>query len=125
MTFGPNAMVHHDTDLFDLTVRTSHGTAVIHTTEHHPFWDETTHISTDADRLRAGHRLHTDDGTLASVVAVVVLPGSAPMWDLTVNHTHTFYIRTASTYVLVHNADPGMKCDLLLGAGPNAREGCL
>ena len=32
-------MVHHDTDLYDLTVKTSHGTEVIHTTSNHLFWD--------------------------------------------------------------------------------------
>ena len=31
--------VHHDTNLYDLTVKTSHGTEVIHTTASHLFWD--------------------------------------------------------------------------------------
>jgi ABC-2 type transport system ATP-binding protein len=32
-------LVHHDTDPHDLTVKTAHGTAVIHTTRNHLFWD--------------------------------------------------------------------------------------
>ena len=32
-------MVRHDTDLYDLTVKTGHGTAVIHTTSNHLFWN--------------------------------------------------------------------------------------
>jgi hypothetical protein len=32
-------LVHHDTDLFDLTVKTNGGTEVIHTTANHLFWD--------------------------------------------------------------------------------------
>ncbi|MFJ2606590.1 hypothetical protein ACIO13_16665 [Streptomyces sp. NPDC087425] len=36
---------------------------------------------------------------------------------------HTYYVLAGETPVLVHNATPGQKCDLTLGAGPNAREG--
>jgi hypothetical protein len=32
-------LLHHDTDLYNLTVKTSHGTQVIHTTSSHLFWD--------------------------------------------------------------------------------------
>jgi hypothetical protein len=32
-------LVHHDTDLYNLTVKTSTGTEVIHTTTSHLFWD--------------------------------------------------------------------------------------
>src|SRR5262249_17987902 len=32
-------LVNHDHNLFDLKVKTAHGTAVIHTTSNHPFWD--------------------------------------------------------------------------------------
>ncbi len=32
-------LVHHDTDLYNLTVKTSTGTEVIHTTSNHLFWD--------------------------------------------------------------------------------------
>jgi hypothetical protein len=32
-------MLQHDTDLYNLTVKTSRGTAVIHTTSRHLFWN--------------------------------------------------------------------------------------
>ncbi len=35
-------MVHHDTNLYDLTIRANGRTAVIDTTSNHPFWDATT-----------------------------------------------------------------------------------
>jgi RHS repeat-associated protein len=91
--------VNHDTDLYDLKVKTSHGVQVIHTTSNHLFWDPyLDHGWTPANHLKPGERLKTADGTLAIVVG-----GSAPkvhdgwMWDLTVpgNNDHDFYVLTA------------------------------
>ena len=31
-------LLHYDTDLYDLTVKTAHGTAAIHTTSNHLVW---------------------------------------------------------------------------------------
>jgi len=114
-----NVSVHHDTDLMDLIVQAAGTTAILHTTEHHPFWDETRHAWTDTDHLTPGDRLHTDNGTTATVVATVALPASGDMWDLTVNHIHDFYVTTtlararaydvaaSGTSVLVHNTNCG------------------
>ena len=101
-------MVHRDTDLLDLTIQTATGRSVIHTTEHHPFYNDTTHTWTDAANLHPGDRLHTNTSITATVIAAVILPASGNMYDLTINHTHTFYVQASETPVLVHNAGVGL-----------------
>ena len=99
-------LVNHDTDLYDLTIRTTHGNTVIHTTSNHPFWDDATHTWIEAGKLHPGERLHTADGTEA-VVGGGVTPENTVgwMWDLTVSNDHDFYVIAGSTAVLVHNCD--------------------
>jgi len=107
-------LVHHDTDLYDLTVKTSHGTEVIDTTSSHLFWDPSLHYGwIPANHLKPGMHLKTPDGQTA-----VVVGGSTPavrdgwMWDLTVpgNNDHDFYViagQSRDAPVLVHNSDVG------------------
>jgi hypothetical protein len=106
-------LLHHDTDLYDLTVKTARGTAVIHTTTMHLFWDPSLdHGWIPAKHLKSGEKLKTPDGQSA-----VVVGGSTPavhdgwMWDLTVpgNNDHDFYVAVATTAVLVHNCTEGEK----------------
>ena len=119
-------LVHHDTNLYDLTVKTSHGTQVIHTTASHLFWDPSLdHGWIPANHLKKGEHLKTPDNWSAIVVG-----GSTPvvhdgwMWDLTVpgnndhdfyviaspqstsGSRHTYYVNAGSTPVLVHNDNP-------------------
>ena len=100
-------LVHHDTNLYDLTIKTGHRTQVIHTTSNHLFWDPYPHYGwIPANHLKQGMHLKTPDGQSA-----VVVGGSVPadhdgwMWDLTVpgNNDHDFYVAVAATAVLVHN----------------------
>ena len=105
-------MVHHDTDLYDLTVKTSHGTEVIHTTSNHLFWDPSLDYGwIPAKHLKTGEKLKTPDGATVTVVG-----GTVPkqhdgwMWDLTVpgNNDHDFYVVVTTTVaVLVHNCPTG------------------
>jgi len=101
--------VNHDTDLYDLRVKTSHGTETIHSTTNHLFWDPYPHYGwIPAKHLKPGMHLKTPDGQSA-----VVVGGSVPavhdgwMWDLTVpgNDDHDFYVTAGATAVLVHNID--------------------
>jgi RHS repeat-associated protein len=103
-------LVHHDTDLYDLTVRSRHRTAVIDTTSSHLFWDPSAHRWIKAGALKHGSYLRTSDGGTVTVVG-----GYAPrqhtgwMWDLTVpgNNDHDFYVVVTPTIaVLVHNCPP-------------------
>ena len=66
-------LLRHDTDLYDLTVKTAHGSAVIHTTSSHLFWAPTTGRWIKAAALKHGTHLRTP-GT----GSVTVLGGSAP-----------------------------------------------
>ena len=115
-------LVHHDTDLYDLTVRTGHPTAVIHTTRNHLFWDVTQGTWVKAAALNHGDHLRAATGQ----ASVTVAGGSTPavvtgwMWDLTVpgNNDHDFYIDTGTSAVLVHNED---NCPTNLGRGSTGR----
>jgi len=104
-------LLHADTDLYNLTVKTSHGTETIHTTTSHLFWDPSLDYAwIPANNLKPGMHLKTPDGQSA-----VVVGGSVPavhdgwMWDLTVpgDNDHDFYVAVAATAVLVHNCGDG------------------
>jgi hypothetical protein len=97
-------LVHHDTNLYDLTIETAHGKQVIHTTSNHLIWDTTTHTWVEAGKLHKGDHLLTADGTAATAVGGVT-PATTQgwMWDLTVDTLHTFYVEAGDTPVLVHN----------------------
>jgi len=58
-------LVHHDTDLYDLTVKTAHGTAVIHTTSSHLFWDPYLRQWIPANHLKKGEHLKTANAATA------------------------------------------------------------
>ena len=94
----------HDTDMADVVVRDGAGReATVHTTQHHRFWDDTKGGWIDAGALLAGDRLHSDDGSTTTVVAVRSWDAAQWMYDLTVDGVHTFYVRAGTNPVLVHN----------------------
>ena len=98
-------LVHHDTDLYDLTIKAGGRTAVIDTTRSHLFWDPTSRRWIKAAALKHGTHLRTPSGTDATVIG-----GHAPrhtsgwMWDLTITPSHDFYIDTTAADILVHNS---------------------
>jgi hypothetical protein len=99
--------LNEDTDLVDLAVVTGTGsTAILHTTQHHAFWDETQGGWTDAVNLQPGDRLHALDGQIETVTAVRLLTLLHPMYNLTVDTDHTYYVIAGATPVLVHNCPP-------------------
>jgi hypothetical protein len=99
-------LVHHDTNLYDLTVNTPHGKQIIDTTSNHLMWDLTTRTWVQAAHLHVGDKLLTADGSTATADG-----GQAPadstgwMWDLTVDNLHTFYVVAGEIPVLVHNSN--------------------
>ncbi len=58
-------LVHYDTDLYDLMVKTARGTEVINTTSNHLFWDPARHQWVKAASLKRGEHLLTANGTPA------------------------------------------------------------
>jgi len=107
--------VNHDTDLMDVTVRSGGTTSVIHSTQHHLFWDDTRKAWTEADRLHVGDRLRSGDGSITMIASTIDVAGAADMWDLTVQTAHDFYVVAAAAHVLVHN------CPSPLGRGSTGR----
>jgi RHS repeat-associated protein len=108
--------VNQDRDLTDVTVKVAGAgaAAVLHTTQHHPFWDQTASRWVLAADLAAGHTLHTDGGRVATVVAVqnYVDGDGRDMRDLTVADVHTYYVLAGETPVLVHNCETADPKDL-------------
>ncbi|QNJ93270.1 HNH endonuclease [Mycolicibacterium fluoranthenivorans] len=122
-------LVNHDTDLLDLTITNpADVTSVVHTTAKHPFYSpvraqaQTTGSTitglayattqapadtagwVDATDLRPGDQLATPFyDSAAHVAGHTQVAGTADMWDLTIETTHTFYIATPTANVLVHN----------------------
>ena len=113
---------NNDTDLTDITLTTTTTdprntanddpnaqnttTSVLHTTQHHPLWDETTSTWVHATNLTLGHKLHTTGagaGTTVTVTAVTNHPGNQDMRDLTIHEVHTYYVIAGNAPVLVHN----------------------
>jgi hypothetical protein len=100
--------LNRDTDLADVTVTDSKGQqAVLHTTQNHPFWDATTQQWTPAAQLQAGDILRTPHGDSARVAVVRSFAGLHDMYNLTVDHIHTYYVVAGDTPVLVHNTGCG------------------
>jgi len=97
--------LNRDTDLTDVTVTDAHGNkAVVHTTQHHLFWDLTRHTWIDAAQLPTGDVIQTLDGTPATIGGVHSFTNAHLMYDLTVDVTHTYYVVAGNTPVLVHNS---------------------
>jgi large repetitive protein len=100
-------LVHHDTNRYDLTVKTAHGTAVIDTTSNHLFWDATARRWVKAAALKYGTHLRTpSSGTATALGGYAPKDRSGWMWDLTIPGNHDFYIQAATTAILVHNDTP-------------------
>ncbi|MEV6345208.1 LamG-like jellyroll fold domain-containing protein [Actinoplanes sp. NPDC051851] len=104
----PVSVLHHhqDTDFADVTVRDDKTgkTTTVESTANHPFWNATTGEWTEAKDLKAGDKLRNADGESTQTVAAIKLwTGLKWMDDLTVNDIHTYYVRTGSSQVLVHN----------------------
>ena len=78
-------------------------TGTIIATEHHLFYNPTTHTWTRADRLTPGQPLQEPNGTTAHVAATVIAFGHPQVHDLTIATTHTYYVVAGLTPVLVHN----------------------
>ncbi|WP_282204266.1 polymorphic toxin-type HINT domain-containing protein [Kitasatospora fiedleri] len=116
----------NDHDFTDLTLKSAESPQekALTSTQHHPFWDVAANRWVQAGDLHPGDRLLLPDGTTALLTHTANRQTQPTIaYDLTVATTHTYYVLAGETPVLVHNATPSQKCDLTLGAGPNARAG--
>jgi RHS repeat-associated protein len=99
-------LVRHDTNRYDLKVRTTHGTAVIGTTSNHLFWDQAAKRWVKAAALKYGTHLRTPHGgKVTATGGYVPRDTTGWMWDLTIPGDHDFYIQAGPAAILVHNVD--------------------
>ncbi len=78
-------LVHHDTNRFNLTVRTLRGSSVIQTTRNHPFFDLTRHRWIKAAALKHRDCLRSSNGMSVTVVGGLTPANAAGwMWDLSI-----------------------------------------
>jgi hypothetical protein len=107
---------NQDTDLTDLTLADSKGSRItVHTTQHHPFYNNSFHAWIDASKLQPGDKLRSLTGDTITVVSARSFTGNQPMYNLTVDTDHTYYVLAGSAPVLVHNTngcDPAMLDDM-------------
>jgi RHS repeat-associated protein len=96
-------LVHHDTNRYNVAVKTGHHTAVIHTTSNHLFWDQDTGRWVRAGALTYGTRLRTPGGTATVTDGYQPRRHGGWMWDLTIRQVHDFYVQAANTAILAHN----------------------
>ncbi|HKS69502.1 MAG TPA: RHS repeat-associated core domain-containing protein, partial [Ktedonobacterales bacterium] len=75
-------------------------TEVIHTTASHP-WLTADHGWARAGTLHVGEAVRLLNGATATVVTLHSLPGAGPMWDLSLDATHTFAV--GEVQAVVHN----------------------
>jgi RHS repeat-associated protein len=98
--------LNQDKALTDLKVKAGGRETVIHTTQHHPFWNETKHRWVNAADLATRDRLVSADGRRGVVTEVRNFAGVQDMHDLKVAAVHTYYVLAGTTPVLVHNCGP-------------------
>ncbi|MFJ2191223.1 RHS repeat-associated core domain-containing protein [Kitasatospora sp. NPDC087861] len=73
-------------------------------TQHHPFWDETTQRWTNASELHPGDEVRTADNRTITVLTVRNHDTAPqPAYDLTITDLHTYYVLAGNSPVLVHN----------------------
>ena len=93
-----------DHNLVDLEIVDATGhRATIHTTDEHPFWDESTHSWVAAAKLTTEVELHSFEVGDARVVLARSFVSEMHMLNLTVDDLHTYYVLAGTTPVLVHN----------------------
>ncbi|WP_405598857.1 pre-toxin TG domain-containing protein [Streptomyces sp. NBC_01410] len=91
-TFVRLSVAGADGDVSDLT-----------STEQHRYWLPDRQAWVPAGELRAGDRLHTAEGTEATVTATERSDGRQATYDLDVSGIDSYYVRVGDQDVLVHN----------------------
>ncbi|GGT65671.1 RHS repeat-associated core domain-containing protein [Streptomyces purpureus] len=109
--------------LVDITTDTSPQTGPLTATTDHPFWVPSRGQWADAGDLKAGQWLQTSTGVWTQITAVRTRTGAGPVYNLTVDDLHTYYVLAGQTPVLVHNSNgwcgPGLRTASEAGISPN------
>ncbi|WP_147455060.1 polymorphic toxin-type HINT domain-containing protein [Saccharothrix australiensis] len=108
-------IVHSDEgDMTRLTVTGSDGaTGTVEATSWHPVWVDAESRFVDIGKLTPGQRLTSADGTQPTVSKVDRYHHFKPVYDLTVDGIHTYYVAADAIDILVHNCrKPGHTVDV-------------
>ncbi|GAA2692933.1 intein C-terminal splicing region/RHS repeat-associated core domain-containing protein [Actinosynnema pretiosum] len=110
-------LVHGDEgDMTELTVRAEDGSAgTVDATSWHPVWVNAQGQFVKIGDLKPGQRLTSADGTSPVVTDVRRYAHFEPVYDLTVEGVHTYYVVTGGVDFLVHNC--GRSVDELYASG--------
>ncbi|WP_327359126.1 polymorphic toxin-type HINT domain-containing protein [Streptomyces sp. NBC_01304] len=87
-----------------LSIATDDGIETLTATYEHPFWSPSEGAWVEAEELKAGMTLLTDDGDTVIVTANKPFTKHARTYNLTVDDLHTYYVLAGQTPVLVHNS---------------------
>jgi Pretoxin HINT domain len=82
-------LIHHDTNRYNLKIKTRGGTAVIHTTRNHRFWVPSLDKWVKAAALKYGTHLTAPTGTTTATGGRNAYTRTGWMWDLTIPATTT------------------------------------
>jgi RHS repeat-associated protein len=82
---------------------TGHKTGTLTATDKHPFWVANKHRWINAAHLTAGDLLLTSTGRRLPVTTTHTRTQPHRVHNLTIHHTHTYYVIAGTTPVLVHN----------------------
>ncbi|MFE9747142.1 RHS repeat-associated core domain-containing protein [Saccharothrix saharensis] len=94
---------HADKGYVDLTITTPDGPKTVKVTGHHPFYNATAGLWTDAADLQEGTLLATPGNGRAFITAVRDYRADLRTYNLTVESVRTYYVLAGATPVLVHN----------------------
>ncbi|MDX8049039.1 RHS repeat-associated core domain-containing protein [Lentzea sp. BCCO 10_0798] len=100
-----NRFVHtNEGDMTELVVRAADGsTGSVDGTSWHEVWADSAGVFTKMGELEPGQALLSPDGSRPVVSEVRRYVHFEPVYDLTVQGVHTFYVAAGDTPVLVHN----------------------
>jgi hypothetical protein len=102
-----DTIVHTDEgDMTKLTVTADDGTTgTVDATSWHPVWVDTEGRFVDIGELEPGQSLVSADGSTPTVTGVDRYTHFEPVYDLTVEGVHTYYVVISGSNLLVHNCD--------------------
>jgi pretoxin HINT domain-containing protein len=111
-------IVHGDeSERTELTVDAAGVAGTVVATDWHPVWVEEAGGFVDIGAVQVGDHLHSADGPAPVVTAVRHFSQVSPVYDLTVDDVHTYYVGASEAPILVHNCG-----EASLGAQADAGE---
>ncbi|MEU6122594.1 polymorphic toxin-type HINT domain-containing protein [Streptomyces sp. NPDC047123] len=95
----------NDKKFTNITIGTPGGIEKLTATHEHPFWSVDKRDWVEAERLKPGMRLRTNDGRTVLVRKTRTYRDRERTYNLTVAGLHTYYVLAGATPVLVHNSN--------------------